>query len=87
MKKARIVGSIGTVIISLITGLSLGLKCAGSDMVVNTNIKARKLTPSEKKEITPWIELERAAGKSIVQIGDKLYLIIGGTIFYLALKK
>ena len=49
-------------------------------------MKAEKLTPAEKRTVIPWADIEEATGKSIITIGDNLYLIIGGVIIYEVLK-
>ena len=78
---------IGLTIIALITGLSLGLKRSGTDIVHNAEQKAKKLTPAKKIEIVPWTDIEKASGKGLILIGDNIYLIIGATLIYLYSKK
>ena len=61
--------------------MSLGLKRGGSDIkssAIKKKKKAEKLTPSVKKKVIPWIDLEEATGKGVIAIGDHAYLVIGG---------
>ena len=77
-------------IITLVTGLSLGLKRSGSDAVRDAKHKQRKaekLTPAEKRDVIPWTDVEEASGKVLILIGDHLYLIIGGSLIYLYSRK
>ena len=87
-------GGIATVVVvslvTLITGLSLGLKRGRSDIkssAIRKKIKAEKLTPAEKRNIIPWTDIEEASGKGLIFIGDHLYLIIGGSLICLYSKK
>ena len=63
-------------IITIVTGLSLGLKHSGSDAVHDAKHKeekAEKLTPVEKREVIPQIDVE-ASGKGLIFIGNHLYI-------------
>ena len=76
-------------IITLVAGLPLGLKCSGSDAVRDTKYKqkkAGKITPAEKIDVIPCTDAE-ASGKGLIFIGDHLYLIIGGSFIYLYSRK
>ena len=87
LKQSRLATGIRLTIIALITGLSLGLKRSGTDIVHNAEQKAKKLTPAKKIEIVPWTDIEKASGKGLISIGDNIYLIIGATLIYLYRKK
>ena len=83
LKRWGIATAIGLSIIALVTGLSLGLKRSGSDIIRDAKQKARKLTPAEKRDVIPWTDIQEASGKGVIFIGDHLYLIIGGSIICL----
>lgn len=83
LKRSGIATAIGLSIIALVTSLSLGLKCSGSDIVRNAKQKARKLTPAEKRDVIPWTDIQPSSGKGVIFFGDHLYLIIGGSLIYL----
>ena len=90
LKRSGIATAIGLTIITLVTGLSLGLKRSGSDAVRDAKHKqkkAEKLTPAEKRDVIPWTDIEEASGKGLIFIGDNLYLIIGGSLLYLYSRK
>ena len=77
-------------IITLVTGLSLGLKYSGSDGVRDAKHKQKKaerLTPAEKRDVIPWTDIEESSGKGLIFIGNHLYLIIGGSLLYLYSRK
>ena len=76
LKRGEIATAVGLTLVTLITGLSLGLKCAGSDIKNSAIIKKRKtkkLTPAQKRKIMPWLDLVEATGKGVITIGDNLY--------------
>lgn len=75
MKRAGI-GTAIQLIISLIMGLSLGLKQLGCD-IVRASKRADKLNPAKKK-----IEIVKWTGKSLIFLGDHIYLVIGLTLLY-----
>ena len=70
-------------LIALVTGLSLGLKRGGYDIVQVSKIekKAEKLKPG--RDVIPWTDIQEASGKSLIFVGDHIYLVIGGTLIYL----
>ena len=80
MKKAGIVGAIGASTIALITGLALGLKRKGKDIVADA--KRKKADTGKKRERSPWGPIEKVGGEVLVLIGDNLYLVIGATALY-----
>ena len=58
LRKEGIATAIGLSLVTLITGLSLGLKRGGSDIKSSAVIKkkkAEKLTPAERRKVIPWI--------------------------------
>ena len=88
IKKAGLLGGIGLAITGLISGLSLGLKRSGHGIVHDSKVKKEKLTPAERnKEIIPWADIEEAGGKAVIMIGNYLFYIIGGTIFYYVVRE
>ena len=90
LKRSGIATAIGLTIITLVTGLSLGLKRSGSDAVRDAKHKqkkAEKLTPAEKRDVIPWTDVEEASGNGLIFIGDNLYLVIGGSLSYLYSRK
>ena len=87
LERSGLATGIGLTIIALITGLSLGLKRSGTDIVHNAEHKTKKLTLAKKIEVIPWTDIEKASGKGLILIGDSIYLIIGATLIYLYSKK
>ena len=90
LKRSGIATAIGLTIITLVTGLSLGLKRSGSEAVRNVKHKqkkAEKLTLAEKRDVIPWIDIEETSGTGLIFIGDHLYLIISGSLIYLSSRK
>ena len=80
LKRGGIAAAVVVSLVTLITGLSLGLERGGSgnkSSAIRKNIKAEKLTPAEERNVTPWTDIEEASGKGLTSIGDHLYLIIG----------
>ena len=91
LKKAGAMTGIGLSTIALITGLSLGLKRSGND-IINADYKPKKLKPSTpvKKE-QPRKDIEdiakKTAGHGLIFIGNHIFLIIGGIMLYLGTRK
>ena len=84
LKRAGIIGGIVIGITSLITGLSLGLKRTGHNMTHDATVKWEKLTPAQRKKVViPWTKIEKAGGKSIISLGENIYLVIIGLGIYL----
>ena len=81
MKKAGIATAVGLSTIALITGLALGLKRKGKDIVADA--KRKKDDTGKKRERSPWGPIEKAGGEVLVLIGDNLYLVIGATALYI----
>ena len=86
MKKAGIATAVGLFLIALITELSLGLKRTGKDIVRDATKAGKDVHPG-KKTTDILKELEKLLGKSLVLIGDHIYIVIGGTLFYLYTRK
>lgn len=90
MKGAGIATAVGLSIISLVTGLSLGLK--RRPLRVKRRRKKRgSLRPGAKPDHTDWTPLTPAkevAGGTLVWIGDNIYLVgVRGVALYVWRRK
>lgn len=88
LKRVGIASGIGLSLIALITGLALGLKRSGNDLKASTK-KWSPIKPGHRiaKKWTPIVPAKEAAGDLITFIGDNIYLIIGGVVTCVYIKR
>lgn len=85
LKRAGVATAIGVSLTSLITGLSLGLKRTGNDMV--RDVKTKSWTRLKAPHKTPWSDLEEASGKGLVFVADHpVVVVVSAYVAYKYLK-
>ena len=83
LKNAGLATAVGISIVSLITGLALGLKRTGKDIEVSAKTHTWSPIGPGKKVPEEWMPLvPEITGHVLVFLGDNIYLVVGEVAMY-----